>query len=309
MLRHLCLLLIFISNICATTLAYAESVELKVMSYNINGLPWPLKKNKKPLFMEIARLINLQKKDGTAPDVILIQEGFRPETKDMIAALDYPYVFKGPKDSDKNPLDNNKNESRGAVISGGLWILSQFPILKSDKIPFGASRCTGFDCYANKGIAYVQIQVPGVGPVDILSTHMNSNKASGSSPDKVYAIQRKQIEVAKYFFDKVTSSRVPVIFAGDFNIKTTSPTYADLSKSVPLYNTGLFCEAYGYFCKIGEDTLPIDLHECHDQHFYRESDSFRVNPVYAAKSMRQKLGDRSLSDHLAYVVQYRFDKK
>lgn len=289
--------------------AHAQTRELKVMSYNINGLPWPLKKNKKPLFMEIARILNERVDKKTAPHVILIQEGFRPETKDLVTALskNYPYIFKGPKDSDKNPLD--ANPGRKAIISSGLWILSRYPILKSDKIPFGASRCTGWDCIANKGIAYVQIQVPGVGPVDILSTHMNSKKSSGSSDQKVYAAQEKQIEVAKYFFDKVSSPHIPVIFSGDFNIKTDRPNYSVLARALPLYSAGLFCEAYQYFCKIGENTPSKDLHVSADQHFYRQGNGYYLNPVYAAKTMRQKLGSRVLSDHLAYEVHYRFDPK
>lgn len=287
--------------------ASAQSYQLRVMSYNINGLPWPLAKNKKPLFMEIARIINQKKKTGTAPDIIAIQEGFRPEVKELVAALNYPYVYKGPKDSDHNPLDKSSDDRAQAILGSGLWILSKYPFLKSEKIAFG-NWCSGYDCLANKGVAYVQVQVPGIGPVDIFNTHFNSIGSSGTSDEKVFAAQRKQMVAAKYLFDKVSSPQTPLIFAGDFNIKTTTRTYPDLAQSLPLYNAGLFCDAYQYYCSIGENSDPKSLHDSVDQHFYRRSNTFNLNPIYAAKTMRQKLENKALSDHLAFEVIYRFDR-
>ena len=293
----LCLLLF-------STVALAESYQLRVMSYNINGLPWPLIKDKEKQFTEIARLINEQKKGNAAPHVLLIQEGFRGQSKKLIQDLNYPYVFQGPKDSDLNDTP-----SSGAIVGSGLWILSQYPIVKSDKLPFGEDRCAGYDCYANKGVAYVQIQVPNIGPVDIFSTHMNSKKSSGVSDEKVWIAQRKQIQVAHHFLGKNSNAKIPIIFSGDFNVKSNSPVYPDLVKALTLTNVGHFCESFSSICKIGEATPSVDLHVSPDQHFYRENNIFKLNPVYAAKTMRQKIGDKPLSDHLAYIVHYKFDRK
>lgn len=261
--------------------------------------------------MEMARIINDEIKAGRGPEVLLIQEGFRPETKELIAALNFPYVIQGPKDSDKNPIDKQQgiDKKSDAILGAGLWILSRYPITKSGTIAFGASRCTGYDCYANKGIAYVQIQVPGVGPVDILNTHMNSKGSSGSSDKKVFETQKKQLEIVRYYYDRMTSKSIPAIFAGDFNITTERPNYPDLHAMLPMYNAGLFCEAYQYFCKIGPNTTAKELHVSRDQHFYRAGTTWDIHPIYAIKNMREKVGDRILSDHEGYLVTYRFTKK
>src|ERR1043165_7766210 len=89
--------------------------DLRVVSYNINGLPWPLKSDKRILFMEIARLISEEKTKGIAPDVLLIQEGFRSETEDMVRAMAYPYVYRDDR-SNSFPVLGSR-----AVIGSGLW--------------------------------------------------------------------------------------------------------------------------------------------------------------------------------------------
>lgn len=308
------LVLILFSILIFGTTVFAQAKSLKVMSYNVNGLPWPIKKNKRPLLMEIARIIKEQREIGTAPDVLLIQEGFRPEVKEMVAAMGYPYVFKGPKDSDMNPLDKKcppgpkqpPCNNTISIIGSGLWILSKYPFNKTGKIAFGKTRCTGWDCYANKGVAYAQIKVPGIGPVDIFTTHMNSRKASGSSDEKVWAAQRKQIAVIKYFLRKTATANVPAIFAGDFNVRTSFPTYPDLAKAITMDSVGLFCSQYTAHCRIGEGTLPEELHNKVDQHFFRSTKSISVYPYYVAKTMRHKLGNLGLSDHLAYEAYYSF---
>ncbi len=311
------LVLFFILLSSLSTSVFAQSKSLRVMSYNVNGLPWPLEKDKRPLFLEIARIIKEKREKGTAPHVLLIQEGFRPETKEMIAAMGYPYVFKGPNDSEMNPLDKKcppgpkqpPCQNTVSIVGAGLWVLSEYPFIKTSKIAFGKTRCAGWDCYANKGAVYTQIKVPGVGAVDILSTHMNSRRSSGTSDENVWAAQRKQISVLKYFLGKTRSANVPAIFAGDFNVRTSFPTYPDLDKALLMKSTGLYCVANSQLCQIGEETLPEDLHNKVDQHFYQGSKSIHLTPVYAAKTMKYKLGDQELSDHPAYEAIYKFSAR
>lgn len=312
-----CFISTMIFSLLFSTTAFAQAKSLRVMSYNVNGLPWPLEKNKRPLFMEIARIIKEKREKGIAPHVLVIQEGFRPETKEMVAAMGYPYVFKGPNDSEMNPLDKKcppgpkqpPCHNTVSIVGAGLWVLSEYPFVKTGKIAFGKTRCTGTDCYANKGVTYTQVKVPGIGPVDIYSTHMNSRNASGSSDAKVWEAQRKQIAVIKYFLGKTANANVPAIFAGDFNVRTSFPTYPDLAAAVTMNNTGLFCQAYTAHCRIGEGTLPEELHNKVDQHFYRGTNLISIYPQYAAKTMRYRLGEQGLSDHLAYETYYSFAQK
>lgn len=286
------------------TIQKVPVMEFNMMSYNVNGLPWPLKKNKAPLFEEMARIIQEQRGRGAAPQVLVIQEGFRGDFKRFVENSGYKYVIKGP---------NSKKRREGsgpskAIVNSGLYILSDFPITQTDFVVFG-SECSGFDCYANKGVLYAQIDVPHVGLVDIFDTHLNSLGSSGTKPEAVYAAQLKQMQIASDFVNSKISTERPSLFGGDFNIKDNSPIYNNMLIALqPMYNVGQFCKAYPQNCELGEATPLEDLLLTTDHQYYKSGGEFDVFPFYAAKNMKSRLGDRDLSDHPGLVVKYRFYK-
>lgn len=278
--------------------------ELRVMSYNINGLPWPLKANKAPLFKEMARIINDQRVAGTAPHIILVQEGFRGNSRHFVEGSGYPYIAKGPNSKQR---DSDDVPSK-ALINSGLFVMSEYPIVKVDKVVFG-SQCTGWDCMANKGVLYAQIDIPGIGLVDVFNTHFNSVGSSGSKKEKVYAVQAQQLQIAIDFIKANTSSERPALFVGDVNIRESNPVFPTMMASLqPLFHTGTFCKLYTSFCSLGEGTGIQELFETPDHHFYKSSDQVEVYPYYSAKTMRSRVDDRGLSDHLAYLAYYTFKK-
>ena len=78
-----------------------------------------------------------------------------------------------------------KGEKLGEWLNSGLTILSNFPIEERSSQPFYRGACGGYDCLANKGILLVAITIPGVPePIEIFTTHMNSKRASGESPER-----------------------------------------------------------------------------------------------------------------------------
>jgi threonylcarbamoyladenosine tRNA methylthiotransferase MtaB len=167
-------------------------VELSVMTYNVEGLPWPVRAGRGSKLKAIGRHLAALREKGLEPDVVLLQEGFSDEVDDLIELSGYPYVAKGPrkKQRDGSQLTQEdrprykrvkyrrKGEGWGKWGSSGLWVLSNHPInwVKSHAYHY----CAGLDCLANKGVMLVSLDVPGLPvPVEIADTHLNSKGASG----------------------------------------------------------------------------------------------------------------------------------
>lgn len=279
-------------------------MEFRMMSYNVNGLPWPLKANKAPLFDEMARIFQEQRGRGAAPQVLVVQEGFRGDVKHFVENAGYKFIQKGPNSKKRREGSGSSN----AIINSGLYILSDFPIVQTDFVVFG-SDCSGWDCLSNKGVLYAQIDVPGIGLVDIFDTHFNSLGSSGTKAEKVWAAQLKQMKIASDFINsKMSTSRV-ALFGGDFNIKDNSPVYNHMLNAMqPMFNVGQFCKTYPQSCELGEGTPLEDLLFTTDHQYYKSGGGFNVFPVYAEKNMKSRLGDRDLSDHPGLTVHYKFYK-
>lgn len=284
------------------SMSHAPAMEFRLMSYNINGLPWPLKANKAPLFDEMARVLQTARAQGTAPHVLVVQEGFRGNVTKFVENAGYKYIQKGPNSQQRR---NGSGPSK-AVLNSGLFILSDYPIVQTDFTVYG-SDCSGWDCFANKGILYAQINVPGIGLVDIFDTHFNCVASSGTKPEKVYAAQLNQLKIASDFVNSKISTTRPALFGGDFNIKDASPIYNNMLVAMqPMFNVGQFCKTYPASCELGEGTVLEDILFTTDHEYYKSGGGITVVPFYAAKNMTSRLGDRELSDHPGLLVKYKF---
>jgi endonuclease/exonuclease/phosphatase family metal-dependent hydrolase len=285
-------------------MAQSSVMEFRLMSYNVNGLPWPLKANKAPLFKEMARIFQEQRGRGVAPQVLVLQEGFRGDVKHFVENAGYKFIVKGPN----SKVRREGEDSSKALTNSGLYILSDYPIVQTDYVVFG-SNCSGWDCYANKGVLYAQIEVPGIGLVDIFDTHLNSVGSSGTKEDKVWAAQLQQMKITSDFINSKMSTTRVALFGGDFNIKDTSPIYNHmLNAMLPLFNAGQFCKFYPKNCELGEGTLLEELLTTTDHQYYKAGGGVNVFPSYAEKNMKLRLGDRDLSDHPGLIVKYKFYK-
>src|SRR6478736_4561758 len=74
-----------------------QPVELSVMTYNVEGLPWPVRAGRGSKLKAIGRELAVLRERGLEPDVVLLQEGFSDEVDDLIELSGYPYVAKGPR--------------------------------------------------------------------------------------------------------------------------------------------------------------------------------------------------------------------
>lgn len=296
----------------STANAAPQEVKLRVMSFNIKGLPWPLVKGKRNRFRAIGDKLASLRKEGQAPHVLLLQEGFTGPINEIISRGGYKYFVKGPNSRQcsaeeaakkKKTIENCKVTR---LLGAGLYIISDYPIIESARAAFGNGlHCTGWDCKANKGVAYALIQVPGIKePVSIFNTHMNSRGASGSSDEKVYASQKLQLATAARFLDDMVTSPGPVIFAGDFNISSGRPNYDELLKAVGMPEMGDLCFSTPVTCHIPANTDPNRFTGGVDHHFAAAGLHTSLLPVFASHSLTKATDGYDYSDHPAYTIEY-----
>lgn len=172
--------------------------KVRMMTYNIWGLPGVLLQKPKRMNLLEAAL------PAENADIIILNETFAARTRPVVMLKEYPYRAFGPGKS-------------GVKISSGVVILSKFPIVESETLKYSA--CAGMDCLANKGAVRARLDVPGVGLVDVVGTHLNSD-----GKDSVRSAQLEQVDelLAR------AGGNVPVLFGGDFNFHSETAPYSDM---------------------------------------------------------------------------------
>jgi hypothetical protein len=154
------------------------SVTIRVMTWNVEGLPLPIRFGRAHALEEIGDALASMRARGEAPHILLIQEGFmRKPMERLISRSGYAYVSRGPRAGDDAAGSAQemgepwrlRGEGLGKVLDGGLYILSDFPILDTQTEAF--APCAGFDCLANKGVMLARIRIPGApDPLAVLNT-------------------------------------------------------------------------------------------------------------------------------------------
>jgi endonuclease/exonuclease/phosphatase family metal-dependent hydrolase len=178
--------------------------EIKVMTYNIWGLPYPIAKR-------IKRLKVLKKQIAKQnADLIGFQEVFLKKALEVTKQDSYPYKAYGPKSSFLH-------------FSGGLVLLSKFPIIKTGFIKY--NDCKGWDCRANKGVLFSRINM-GDDLIDVYVTHLNA-EGSDMGP------RLSQVnQLMKYVRSQSAGNKV--IFLGDFNFTDDSLLHTHMTQILGL---------------------------------------------------------------------------
>lgn len=305
--------------LAATPPTAAETVTVRVLSYNINDLPWPLRKKAKKQMKYIGNDLARRQNEGTAPDIVLLQEAFTDRTKKLIKNANYPYVAKGPgrrKDQGSAKQEGGKirmkAEHRGtdsrAYVGSGLYVLSRYPIVDKKYELFG-HYCTGDDCLANKAIMLVRVELPGMKtPLDIITSHMDANSRKKGTPKSRLKAHRKQTLIIKGFLDRYNGIR-SAIFAGDLNVKNDA-RYANFVQTLSVVNAGKFCIETPSRCERGANATSENLwRSTNDQHFIIEGSDYRIVPVFMERNYDQPFGGKTLSDHLGFEAVYEVTPK
>jgi len=278
------------SSLGATSDAVAGEYILKVMSYNIAGLPY--KKPNGGRFTKMGKILKTRRDSSSAPDIVFIQEAFMSKTKRVQKQSKFTSRKNGPK---RGFLD---------VFSSGLIGLTDLQITNSNLQTY--KNCHSWDCQATKGILHIRVKIPGLDiPLDLITTHMQAN--AGSNEQKVSAARALQVKTLANFVNDNVGER-PYILAGDLNLKpndSKKPSYDILVKDLEITNAGEVCIANPITCEIDTKT-PVDelWTSTNDQHFYKQSPELSITPIYAIRNMTERSEDKTLSDHKGFEVHY-----
>jgi endonuclease/exonuclease/phosphatase family metal-dependent hydrolase len=295
-----------------------KSVTFSVMTYNVEGLPWPVRSGRGTALKQIGHELAAMRAKGQAPDVVLIQEGFRDEVWDLIDESGYPFVARGPRKGQRDPnyfakgerpdfrrvKYRRKGEGLGKWGSSGLWVLSDHPIewVKSHAYRY----CAGLDCLANKGVVLAAIQVPGLPvPVEIADTHLNSKGASGVPRSRATAAHHLQADELKRFMQADRTPGAPLIVGGDFNVMHSAERFDHVMSDYPFEVVSRWCHERPKACdtQISYDGDAPWL-DTQDLIGFLNGDAVEVTPV-AVEATFDGAGEPVLSDHDGYKVTFR----
>jgi endonuclease/exonuclease/phosphatase family metal-dependent hydrolase len=176
---------LLLATLLSPEFAFCE--QLKVVTYNIWGLPSPLLRHPER-FNDLANTLNT-----LDADIILIQEAFTKRARALTQLSNFRYFAWGPS-------------SKLLHFSSGLLVLSKYPILETQTMTY--SKCGGFDCFANKGALYARVLLPDGKMISVFDTHLNAN---GHSAVRYHQASELITFVRRY------SSGLPAIVGGDFN--------------------------------------------------------------------------------------------
>ena len=209
----------------------AAASGLSVLTYNVEGLPWPVRSGRDEKLRQIGAALGQLRAHHAQPHVIVLQEAFSGAAKAIANQAGYRYIVDGPprdlRGANAISAADRRFEADASLFSGetegkwvdsGLRIASDYPILSVRRMAFPAFACAGYDCLANKGAVAVLVRVPGLAePVAIVATHLNSRRASHASNARSLYAYRRQIDALGGFIRATVPSSSPLVLAGDFN--------------------------------------------------------------------------------------------
>lgn len=294
---------------------------LSVLTYNVKGLPWPIAFNRSDALARIAAQLRSLKIEHKAPQIVVLQEAFTTEAQSIGPTAGYRYIATGPAENElenaqMTPLDRHfisgarwwKGETEGKYVGSGLQILSDYPIIATRHVAFPAFACAGFDCLANKGALLVTINSPG-GPIDVVTTHLNSRRASGVEDARSILAYRRQVGALTEFIKRYHDPRHPLIAAGDFNVGSA------ISRRLILLGNahgkwashGLVRDALneavsqGY--PLGQDAR-YSMKRARDWQFYAAGANAALTLTDIAVPFGRDRDGAMLSDHVGYVARF-----
>ena len=315
---------VFLFGLLAAWPALAEPpAELSVLTYNIEGLPWPARSDRAEDLSRIADQLQSLRAEGRQPHVVLFEEAFSHDARAIAHEAGYRYIVDGPSASDRNSVAGIADrafraaarffsgEKIGKWQSSGLRIASDYPIVDVKRMAYGI--CAGMDCLANKGAVLVTVAVPGVAqPVAIVDTHLNSRHASGVSDDRSFYAYQRQVDALSDFVRANIKPGTPFIIAGDFNAQGGRRRDYLLQQAAN-WRSGAPVQAALDLCLRAGDQCPTDNRQdlMFSQRRGRDYQLFASGGTtnIALKSMAALFGHDAdghmLSDHVGYTATYR----
>lgn len=306
--------------------AAAQASPLSVMTYNVHGLPWPLAQGRDADFGRIAARLRAMRRNGTQPDVVVLQEAFTDAAKAIGRESGYPYIVTGPSTDEVDAATPSalervfvagaswfKGERSGKLVDSGLVILSDHPIVGVRRTAFPSYACAGFDCLANKGVLLAKVEMPGAAsPVVIATAHFNSRHSSGVPDSRSNHAYRLQLEAAGRFLARMPWHSDPIIFAGDFNVGKSGPRRQWLANAMsgwwkdtrlgPMRDAMHMCHGdFARFPKAAEESFA----RAKDWQIFASTRLAGLNAERISVPFGRARNGAMLSDHFGYTAHYR----
>jgi endonuclease/exonuclease/phosphatase family metal-dependent hydrolase len=291
-------------------------MRLDVLTYNVEGLGWPVRKGRERELAEIGRRLGDLRQAGKGPDVVLFQEVFSPAATQAVEAAGYPAQVAGPGRRHKRELpaagrvggrrDWRRGEIGLRLTTGGLAIASVYPIVEYAGQPFSRRGCAGLDCLSNKGSLFARIAIPGVPQaIDVFDTHMNSRKSSGAPRKRTQAAHAIQTAELVEFLAVAGAPQGPKILGGDFNMRGSEVRFEVFDSLLPLTLVHRWCLEHPAQCKAPAswdgDAPWMDTQ---DLQLFQDGRLVKVRPIRVESLFDGRADSPALSDHDALRVIY-----
>lgn len=295
------------------------TTEISVVTYNVAGLPFPVRSGRGSAMRRIASAMRVQWQDKR-PDVLLLQEAFIPSASRLTYSAGLHNHVRGPSAGDRRqvrvarPADERigrrrwrKGEGGFKPINSGLALGTNFGIAAHVAEPFGRRSCAGYDCLANKGVTLTTLQLPGVPePLMILNTHLNARGAAKVSRRRTDYAHRQQVREMVELLSREWGGRLPLIYGGDFNTRGTPFRFDYKDERLPGELAHRFCHLHRGRCAV---ELSWDGDEpwrdTQDLQGYASSARVKIEPVAISADFDEPVDGERLSDHDALRVTYR----
>lgn len=304
--------------------------QLSVMTYNVEGLPWPVRSDRADAEQAIGKKLRALRQRGAQPHILVLQEAFTDSAKAIATAGGYRYIANGPARDDPGAPPTTASdrqfmsgarmmagETVGKWVDSGLRIASDYPIVAVRRMAYPAYACAGLDCLANKGALAVQIAVPGLPqPVVVVATHMNSRAAAGVAFDRSFYAYRRQVDALGRFIAAAAPPSWPLIVAGDFNAGQGANRHAYLVQSAAQWRpqAGMSvamnqCLAQQSCTKSNAPDIQFSFRRKRDWQFYSPGTSVGLRVAGLAAIFGHDARGAMLSDHVGYMADYAVSAK
>ncbi len=290
--------------------------QIDVLTYNIEGLPWPARRNRAPFLREIAERLAAFRAQGKGPQIIVFQEVFSNAASRAVVDAGYQSITAGPRarstqdPNTEGPLPGRSRITKGEIrtnfLSSGLVTVTDWPIVSTRYRPFARGSCAGFDCLSNKGVLHAEIAIPGVpGTIDVFNTHMQARRASRVSEERHAPAHHRQTAELSSFVDSTGDPDRPTIVAGDFNMRNSDIRWELFKRKITMDNVHRFCAEHADECAVLQDwDHPDQWRRVQDKHFFAAGEIVKIQPVQAEGMFDDGPSGPVLSDHEGFRVVY-----
>lgn len=292
-----------------------SAMQLRVLLWNVEGLPWPIRGGREAKLTRIADWIAKRRAAGLGPDILILHKAFTPDASRIAVAAGFHTILPGPALDQRRelaaappPADYAdaarwwKGERIGKWLDGGLYVATDLPAMGAISTSFGADSCAGYDCLSNKGAQFLAIRLPGAPePLAIFNTHRNSREPAKVGIERAETAHLLQTRENDAFLAKFVAPDAAMIAAGDFNNYRAGDRSGRFATDPEFRLVG---KGAGFAARPAPMSDSAAWKQAYDLIGYRSNDRLSVEPLAIATLFDGKHGPR-LSDHDAQYIVFR----